>query len=328
MTSHQRWATLALLVALSLHCPRAIAQQWSRGVVAQHAVCAVAADPIMRLTTHARNDGQQQYRFWMMVPWAAWDVDDSGLVVLDGPVVREEIFQVHTLVVAPRDMWSSVLVRPGFVPSVQFMFSLTKLRVDEPVWPLYGPAEQARPDGSWREYVHGAERWSNFDIGTEGPGLVLLHVQGAGTLSMHQIDRQGTTPSWPSRPPGRWTQRDTMAWSNTQPFRVLPTAQHWYFLTADGKLWHTPRQGEANREIKEVWAAGDKKILGTIIDHDLNRSFVFGDGWYLDLGDELRTVTEPADKPWPRPAADAPEIERLRVWRGWVDLMNPAPPAR
>jgi hypothetical protein len=120
--------------------------------------------------------------------------------------------------------------------------------------------------------------------------------------------------------PGRWKLFDRVIWPNDQPFRVLPSARRWWFLTKDGVVWSVPKAGERGRSVERAWEPAGKTVLASLIDSDLDRSFVFGDGWYLDLGDELKTVTEPADKPWPRPAADALVVEKLRVQRTWVDL--------
>jgi len=113
-----------------------------------------------------------------------------------------------------------------------------------------------------------------------------------------------------------WQHLEKLKWPCNELFRLLPSKGCWWFLTAGGDLWTVTRAGKPDREVRKAQHVGGP-ILGTISDQDLARSFIFGDGWYLDLGDEAKLVKEPRAK-WPRPAKDAPDIERLRVYRSWV----------
>jgi hypothetical protein len=147
---------------------------------------------------------------------------------------------------------------------------------------------------------------------------------GAGLLCLdHGRLRvwRATGPLPPSRagegtPPGRWRQADKLKWASKELFRALPGGKTWWFVTSSQALWTAPMQGKVDREVTKARELG-KERLATLIDRDLGRSFIFGDGWYLDLGDEAKLVKEPRAK-WPRPAKDAPDIERLRVYRSWV----------
>ena len=154
-----------------------------------------------------------------------------------------------------------------------------------------------------------------YDLSLSSATELMLLTGAHGWLRVWRRDvttRYGDYAKWPDG----WQHMEKLKWPCNELFRLLPSKARWWFLTAGGDLWTVTCAGKPDREVRKAQHVAGT-ILGTISDQDLGRSFIFGDGWYLDLGDEAKLVKEPKAR-WPRPAKDAPDIERLRVYRSWV----------
>jgi len=213
-------------------------------------------------------------------------------------------------------------IRDGQVVSVDWR----RQPSEQPVWPLLVGDERLADAMAKGAKMSHAERCMVDDHRAVVRSYEVVWTT-AGELGIfglhHDRLRLWTAPkgsqaaSSENNPPGRWRQADKLKWASKELFRALPGGKTWWFVTSSQALWAAPMQGKVDREVTKARDLG-KERLATLIDRDLNRSFIFGDGWYLDLGDEAKLVKEPKAR-WPRPAKDAPDIERLRVYRSWVD---------
>jgi hypothetical protein len=197
---------------------------------------------------------------------------------------------------------------------------------ENPVWPLVlgtdalaGALARCSPWSQDSDRLAHATRVAcdQFELCRTADGQPGLWCLTQGRLRLWRAERALRPGEGDAEPPGRWRQADKLKWASKELFRALPGGKTWWFVTSSQTLWTAPMQGKVDREVTKARELG-KERLATLIDRDLARSFIFGDGWYLDLGDEAKLVKEPKAR-WPRPAKDAPDIERLRVYRSWVD---------
>ncbi len=267
---------------------------------------------------------------------AAWSVNHTEIAAVSGPYDTAEGAYVPCCTLSGQSLEALDRFEVGAWERMALDDRLAlwrRLAIEEAVYPLFrdGPDTPAlrkakegatRDDGQTLAMVRSTKpvRW--FDVLAAEPGAILFALYGSRLAvwqrqnMAHDFER---AHDWVD-PPGPWDKLAELRWANDQPFLLLPAANRWWFITNDGRVWSTPSTGARDRAVDLAWSPEGRAVRAAIIDHDRGRSYVFGAGWYLDLGDELRLVTKKPEDRWPPAVADSALAEQMRAWYGWTTV--------
>jgi hypothetical protein len=89
---------------------------------------------------------------------------------------------------------------------------------------------------------------------------------------------------------GKWSAREGVEVAFQEPFQVAAVGEDYYFVTASGKVYRSPRPDKGkDRKAEAVWDDAKRPVVALIQDADAGKSFVFckagkdGKGVYFEL---------------------------------------------
>jgi hypothetical protein len=89
---------------------------------------------------------------------------------------------------------------------------------------------------------------------------------------------------------GKWSKGEPIGVAFEQPFQAAAAGEDYYFVTASGKVYRSPRPDKGKeRKTEAIWDDGKRPVVAFIRDVDAGKSFVFckpdkeGKGVYIEL---------------------------------------------
>jgi hypothetical protein len=96
---------------------------------------------------------------------------------------------------------------------------------------------------------------------------------------------------------GKWSDRESIAVAFKEPFQVAARGDDYYFVTASGEVYRSPKPDKGkDRKTEALWTDAKRPVVAFIQDTDAGKSFAFckpdkdGKGVYFELAPKLESV--------------------------------------